>query len=260
MSISLTTSETSFVDFHPSIDLGAKARANHVLPAEEMVSTDASRGESFFPGLSESSIRAINQIAQVSTRPNGTMMFFEGDRATGVYLLYEGRANVLTANAEGKTLILKIALPGDVLGLNAVLAGTSHTATVQTVRPCRFAFIVREDFLKLVKEHSDACLYFAQRLSRDCHSAYDVIRSMCNPVSARLARFLISCCANRDVCEGTVRAKVVLTHETIAQHIGCSRETVCRTLSDFKRKGLAELVGTTLVVHDRAALECLNVS
>jgi Crp-like helix-turn-helix protein len=68
------------------------------------------------------------------------------------------------------------------------------------------------------------------------------------------------CCANRDVCEGTVRAKVVLTHETIAQHIGCSRETVCRTLSNFKRKGLAELVGTTLVVHDRAALECLNVS
>lgn len=186
------------------------------------------------------------------------MMFFDGDPATGVYLLYEGRANVLTANAQGKTLILKIALPGDVLGLNAVLAGTSHAVTVQTVRPCRFAFITREDFLKLVKEHSDACLYFAQRLSRDCHAAYEVIRSMCNPVSARLARFLISCCANRDVCEGTVRAKVVLTHEIIAQRIGCSRETVCRTLSDFKRKGFAELVGTTLVVYDRTALECLS--
>ena len=37
-------------------------------------------------------------------------------------------------------------------------------------------------------------------------------------------------------------------------------DTVCRTLSNFKRKGVAELVGTTLMVHDPAALECLSVS
>jgi CRP-like cAMP-binding protein len=43
-------------------------------------------------------------------------MFLEGDTARGVYLLYEGRANILTANAEGRTLILRIALPGDVFG------------------------------------------------------------------------------------------------------------------------------------------------
>jgi CRP-like cAMP-binding protein len=103
-------------------------------------------------------------------------------------------------------------------------------------------------------------LYFAQRLGRDCHSAYELIRSMCNPVSARLARFLISCCAKGHENEGTIRANVVLTRETIAQRIGCSRETVCRALSNFKRKGLAEFVGTTLLVHDPAALECLSVT
>ena len=157
-------------------------------------------------------------------------------------------------------MILRVALPGDVLGLNSVLAGTSHAVTVETLQACQFAFIAREDFLKFVKEHSDACLYFAQRLGRDCHAAYDVIRSMCNPVSTRLARFLISCCAKGDENQGTVRAYVALTHETIAERIGCSRETVCRTLSDFKRKGVAEFVGTTLLVHDPAALECLSIS
>ena len=218
------------------------------------------KSQNLLPALSESSICAIKQISHVRRRPKGTILFSEGDTASGVYILFEGRANVLAANTEGKILILRVALPGDVLGLNSVLAGTPHGVTVETIQACVFAFIARDDFLKVIKEHTDACLYFAQRLGRECQSAYDVIRSMCNPVSKRLARFLISCCAKGHENEGTVRAYVVLTHETIAERIGCSRETVCRTLRDFKRKGLAELVGTTLLVHDPGALECLSIS
>jgi CRP/FNR family transcriptional regulator, cyclic AMP receptor protein len=174
--------------------------------------------------------------------------------------LCEGRANIVTANAEGKTLVLRVALPGDVLGLNSVLTGTPHTATLETSQPCRFAFIAREDFLRFIKEHSDACLYFAQRLGQDCHSAYDLARSMASPVSRRLARFLVSCCGNGCVEEGIVRVKPFLTHESIAQRIGCSRETVSRLLSNFRRRGIAELVGTTLLVHDRTTLESLSAS
>jgi len=259
MSIGLATSQTGFLDFRPLMDSGSRRDASQVSPV--VVDPKANpKSQNFLPDLSESSIFAINQISHVRRRPKGTILFFEGDTASGVYVLSEGRANVLAANTEGKILILRVALPGDVLGLNSVLAGTSHSVTVETIQACRFAFIARDDFLKVIKEHTDACLYFAQRLGRECQSAYDVIRSMCNPVSTRLARFLISCCAKGHETEGTVRAYVVLTHETIAERICCSRETVCRTLGDFKRKGIAELVGTTLLVHDPAALECLSIS
>jgi len=240
------------------MDSGGNLDASQVSPVVDLNAEPID--QNFLPGMSELSIRAINQISHLRKRPKRTILFFEGDTTSGVYVLFEGRANVLTANTEGKTLILRVALPGDVLGLNSVLAGMSHAVTVETIQACQFAFIAREDFLKFVKEHSDACLYFAQRLGRDYHAAFDVIRSMCNPVSTRLARFLLSCCANGHENEGVVRAYVVLTHETIAQRIGCSRETVSRTLSDFKRKGVAELVGTTLLVHDPVALECLSVS
>ena len=194
MSIGLATCQTGFLDFRPRMDSGGKRDATQVSPVVVDPKADP-KSQNFLPGLSEPAIRAINQISHVRMRPKGTILFFEGDTASGVYILFEGRANILTANTEGKTLILRVAQPGDVLGLNSVLAGTSHAVTVETLQACRFAFIASEDFLKFVKEHIDACLYFAQRLGRDCHSAYDVIRSMCNPVSARLARFLISCCA-----------------------------------------------------------------
>lgn len=257
MSTGLATFGTTFLDLRSPLDSRAKARPSPILPVTGLNSTEVSEGNSFFSGLSEPSIRAINEIAHVRRRPKGAIMFFEGDAAHGVYILYEGLANVLTGYTEGKTLILKTALPGDVLGLTSVLAGTSHAVTVEVVQSCRFAFIARQDFLGLVKEHSDACLYFAQHLGRDCHFAYDVIRSTGDPVPKRLARFLMTCCANARVFDGILHATVALTRGAIAQRIGCTRETVSRTLSDFKRRRVAELVGTALVVHDRAALESL---
>jgi CRP/FNR family transcriptional regulator len=155
---------------------------------------------------------------------------------------------------------LRVAQPGDVLGLNSVLAGTSYAITVETLQPCRFTFIAREEFLKLIQEHGDACLYFAQRLGQDCQSAYDVIRSIASPVETRLARFLVSCCSNECAEEGIVRVKFSLTKEAIGQRIGCTRETVSRMLSSFRRRGVAELVGTTLLVYNRAALQSLSAS
>ena len=260
MSTALVTVEPELLDFRPEIDRGAKGSAGRRLPLPGPGSAGKITGDILSSILSDPSIRLINQIAHFGRQPEHTIIFLEGEKARGVYILYEGRANVLTTTIEGKTLILKVALPGDVLGVTSVLAGTSYSFTAETIEACRFAFIAHGDFLKFVKEHSDACLYFAHQLSRDCHSAHEMIRSMGNPVSKRLARFLISCCANGYVAEGIVRAKLFLTHETIAQHIGCSRETVSRTFSDFKRKRVAELDGSTLLVHDRAALESLSVS
>lgn len=260
MSTALATLEPGLLDFGQEIDSGAKSRARCLPPLSGRGSAEKLTGNILSSILSDPSIRLINQIAHFSRQPEHTVIFLEGEKARGVYILCEGRANVLTTTIEGKTLILKIALPGEVLGVTSVLAGTSYGFTAETIEPCRFAFIAHEDFLKFIKEHSDGCLYFAHHLSRDCNSAYETIRSMGNPISKRLARFLISCCANGYVTEGIVRAKLVLTHETIAQHIGCSRESVSRTFSDLKRKRVAELVGSTLLVHDRAALESLSVS
>ena len=87
MSIGLATSETRFVDFGLPIDSDAKGHASEVLPVAELDLTGALKGNGFFSDLSEPSIHAINQIALVGRRPEGTIMFFEGDTARGVYIV-----------------------------------------------------------------------------------------------------------------------------------------------------------------------------
>ena len=260
MSIELVTPKIKFFEFRPATESEANGRSEYRLATLGRRPIDKLKGNGFFSDLSELSIRTMDQIAHLRTYAEGSVIFLEGDKARGIYILYEGRANVLTASTEGRTSILKTSVPGDVLGLSSVLAGTSHEVTVETVQPCQLGFVAREDFLRFVKQHSDACLLFAQHLGRDCNSAYEMIRSFRDPVSKRLARFLIACCSNGFVTDGIVRARLICTRETIAQRIGCSRETVSRTLSDFRRKGLAELVGTTLLVRDRSSLELITVS
>jgi CRP/FNR family transcriptional regulator len=89
--------------------------------------------------------------------------------------------------------------------------------------------------------------------------AYDVIRSigLSNSAAEKLARFLVEWAGDGRPSGGVVRVKLTLTHEEMAQLIGCSRETVSRTLSEFKRQRLVEVNGATLVVRDLEALEDL---
>jgi CRP/FNR family transcriptional regulator len=131
--------------------------------------------------------------------------------------------------------------------------------TAEILQPAELAFIPRTDFLNFITAHGDACLHFASLLSRDCRAAYEVARSigLSQSVSERLAKFLLDWSLNGTAMNGPVRVTLALTHEEIAQLIGASRETVTRTLSEFKKQRTIELHGSTLILKNKPALESL---
>jgi len=73
----------------------------------------------------------------------------------------------------------------------------------------------------------------------------------------KFARFLFEQIARGEKVDGEVRATLTLTHEEIAQMIGSSRETVTRLFSDFKRREILQVKGSTVIVRDFAALRKL---
>jgi len=227
------------------------------LPIVDNCSTCELRKPGFFCGLSQQTVKALDEIKHTSSYPEGALVFMEGQAARGVYLVCQGRVKMMTTNSDGKTLILKIAEPGEILGVHSIITGKPHELTVETLQPSQLAFIPREAFLNFLKDNADACLHAAQHISRDCQSAYDVIRSigLSHSVSEKLARLLLQWTLSGKVSNGAIRVNLTLTHEEIAQLIGSSRETVTRTLSDFKKQGVIELHGSALLVRNKAALE-----
>jgi CRP/FNR family transcriptional regulator len=170
--------------------------------------------------------------------------------------LCRGRAKLSTTSREGKTLIVRIAEAGEILGLHAVITGGPYELTVETMEPCQLDFVGRDDLLRFLKGHADGSLQATQHLARDCSAAYGVVRSigLSNSVSQRFARFLLKTAADGNENNGTVRVRMALTHEEISQLVGTSRETITRLLSEFRRKQMAELKGSTLIIHNRPKL------
>lgn len=243
----------------PIFGTPAKLHSPYGLPIVDNCSSCKLRAENFFCALSPESRRDLDLLKHSTSYPEGALVFVEGQAARGVYIVCQGKAKLMTTNRDGKTLILKIAQPGEILGLQSVMSGQAHELTAETLQPCQLAFIAREDFLRFLKGHGDACLHAAQHVSRECQSAYDSIRSLglSHSVSERLAHLLLQWAAEGTASNGVTRSKTSLTHEEIAQLIGSSRETVTRLLSEFRKRKIAELNGSTLLVLDRAKLEAL---
>lgn len=217
------------------------------------------REERLFCNLPEPSVRALAAITASAAYPKGATLFVEGQPARGVFILCSGRVKLSTSSADGKTLILRISEPGEVLGLPATVTGTSYELTADIIEPAQANFIARNDFLNFLKENGEAALRVAQQLGETYHSAIAEMRTigLSHSASEKLARFLLEWTANCPEEKGQVRIKMTLTHEEIAQMIGSSRETVTRLLADFRRKQLVQVVGSTLILRSKADLEAI---
>lgn len=219
------------------------------------------RNDSFFCQLPPAALSTLQRIKQTAVYPRGSVLFSEGQTTRGVFILCRGRVKLTVNSREGKEMILKLVRPGEVLGLNATILDREYEATAETMYPCQVDFIRRDDFLRFLKQHGDAVLKAAQHMGRYCDSAYDTIRSLglIQSVQERLAKLLFDLASDTHAKSGSA-INIGLCHEELAQLIGSSRESVTRTLGDFKRNKIAELRGATLRILDREAIAALALA
>jgi len=203
-----------------------------------------------FCKMAPDAVEALDQSKFLGVYPKGSLLFVEGEQARGVFILCSGRAKLTTSSTEGRTLIVKIASPGEVLGASATLLGRPYEVSAETLEPAQVSFIRREDFLRLLTSFPEACMHTAQQLSEKYESAQKEIRTLglAQTTSEKLAKLILDWTAGGEPTTQGVRLQVLLTHEEIAQMIGTTRETVTRLLSDFKRKKLISVKGSNFFV------------
>src|SRR5277367_5056563 len=114
------------------------------------------RHSGFFCDLPKGSVEDLEKIKFASAFPQGAILFVEGQDVRGVYIICSGRVKLSTTSREGKTLILRIAEPGEVLGLHATVSGKPYELTAETLQPCQLDFIKRDDFQRFLQNHADA--------------------------------------------------------------------------------------------------------
>jgi CRP/FNR family cyclic AMP-dependent transcriptional regulator len=226
--------------------LGCKMRADHI-----------------FCDLPTTALQAFEQMKYATAYPKGAVLFVEGQAPRGIFVLCKGRVKLSICSTDGKTLILKIAEAGEVLGLSATLSGKPYELTAETIDPCQINFVKREDFMRFLRDHSEACLRVAEQLSDKYNAACREIRSLglSHSAAEKLAKLLLEWTnKNGEANKTEPRVKLALTHEEIAQMIGTSRETVTRLFAELKKKQVVQSKGSTLVIKNKAALKAIATS
>jgi CRP/FNR family transcriptional regulator, cyclic AMP receptor protein len=221
------------------------------------------RAEHIFCDLPASALQALESIKFATAFPTGSVLFVEDQAPRGIFVICKGRVKLSICSTDGRTLILKIAEAGEVLGLSASVCGKPYELTAESVEPCQITFVKREDFLRFLKENSEACLRVAEQLSEKYAAVCRTIRSLILSHSAaeRLASLLLEWMVkDGEKAKTETRIKLSLTHEELAQMIGTSRETVTRLFAEMKRQNILQGKGSTLVIRNAAALKAFGTA
>lgn len=215
------------------------------------------REDRLFCHLTPAALKQLSSIKSSAMYPKGALLFLEGQQPRGVFILCQGKVKLSMSSRDGKTIILKLAEAGEVLGLSATVSGRPYEVTAELVEPTQASFIARDQFLGFLKANGDAALRVAEQLSANYHSAYEEIRTLGLTASAseKLAKLILQWSSDAGDAKSSLKLRVSLTHEEIAEMIGTSRETVSRLFSDFKKKQLLEVKGSTLIIRNKSALQ-----
>lgn len=195
--------------------------------------------------------------------PKGGLLFSEGQMAHGVFLLHSGRAKEFVASSTGKTAIVGVVGPGEILGLSAILAGGLFESTVRTLESTCVHYVRKAFFLHLVKNSSEFSQKVAAQLMRNCERANAGIRrfGVSSSVTERFARLLLEWAecplSNTDKGATGPRILVTMTHEEISQCLGSSRESITRILGELRKKKWITTTGTVWTISNEAEIRKL---
>ena len=220
------------------------------------------RGKHLFCTMDDNAIEKFDNIGTPVQFTRGAVIFREGDNCGSVHVLCSGRVKLSATSREGRTLILKIARAGEVLGLSAALAGQPYEVTAETVEPCRLKTIRRQALLDFLDRNPDASMRAARTVAQEYKAAFSEVRRLALPATAsgRVAGLLLDW--SRDQAPANApqgRCVMTLTHEEIASMTATTRETVTRVLGQLKRDQLISIRGASLTVLQPQALERLAV-
>jgi CRP/FNR family cyclic AMP-dependent transcriptional regulator len=189
--------------------------------------------------------------------PRGAVLFMEGQTAFGIFAVCSGQVKLSLSSLEGKSIILRIAEAGELIGLPATLSGKPYEVTAEVLQPAWINFIPRQAFLRFLRLNPAAVYQVAQLLTDSHYAGHEVIQllGLSHSAPERLARFVLGWSANH--ARGRDLLRIALTHEEIGEMVGVTRETVTRILTAFKKRNLLTIKGATVTICNRAALQSL---
>jgi CRP/FNR family transcriptional regulator len=209
-----------------------------------------------FGSLSAAALREFHSLGICHHYPAHKVIIREGFPADHVIIIRDGRAKLVASSSEGRLLLLRIAGPGDILGLAALFHGALYRVDAETVATSTIKFIPRADFLRFMETCPDVALIASRALALEYNCALLSAPRLALRTSAagKLASTLLDWARMEELDNRPAHSSLPisfsmqLSQEELGNMAGLSRETVSRLLTRFRLDGQIDQI------HDRMTL------
>ncbi|HVM44047.1 MAG TPA: Crp/Fnr family transcriptional regulator [Gemmatimonadales bacterium] len=220
-----------------------------------MPATDVLRKVPLFSDLSEGDLASFAEVTREREYPKNSVILFEDDPGDSLYIVSSGQVKVVLIGEDGREVILSVLGDGDFFGEMALIDDEPRSAHVIAMKDSQLLVLRRDDFQSQVAMHPQIALKLLRVLVQRLRRADEKIGGLVLlDVNGRVARLLL------DLADESGGPKITrrLTHHTIAQMIGSSRETVSRAMRELVDRGLIETTRREIAIKDRDGLVALT--
>ena len=205
-----------------------------------------------FSGLHRDELARFAELTRERAYPKGSVILFQDDPGDSLFVLRQGRVKVVLIGEDGREVILGVLEPGAHFGELALIDDQPRSAHVIAMDDAQLLILRREDFRRRVEANPTVAWALLTELSRRLRRADQKIGGLVLlDVPGRISRLLLDLADEA----GGPNIDKPLTHQTIAQMIGASRETVSRAMKEFQDAGLILVERRRIAIGDRDALE-----
>jgi CRP/FNR family cyclic AMP-dependent transcriptional regulator len=187
-------------------------------------------------------IKHLSENREVRHYKKKDIVFREGEYPRWLYFVESGKVKIFKTSEDGRELIVKVAQQGDFLGFLALFKEDAYPESAAALDDCSIKLVPKQDFAALVFGNRDVNARFIKMLaSHIAEREQQLIELAYNSVRKRVATALTHLCDQ----SGPI---IHLLREDLAALAGTAKETLIRTLTDFKNEGMVDIKDGVITV------------
>ncbi len=212
-----------------------------------MIDKNILRKIKLFESINDLELEALSKHFVFRKFPKNSVIINEGDTASSMYIILDGRVKVYLNDEHGKEVTLNIQEPGDYFGEVSLFDDGKRSASIMTLEKCQFALLEKQEFIKCMGSNPQLALTIIKGLTFRLRVLSENVRNLALlDVYGRVTRTLIELATERD---GKQVITEKLTQIDLASRVGASPKMVSRILKDLKTGGYISKHGQHLVIN-----------
>jgi CRP/FNR family transcriptional regulator, cyclic AMP receptor protein len=185
------------------------------------------------------------------------LIYSEGNHPNCLYYVISGKVKVIISNEDGKELVTELYSPGDFLGYVALLEGGVYRDTAKAMEETELAVIPGADFEELINNNREVTHKFIRLLAKNVSEKEKQLLGMAyNSLRKKVADALLLL-QNKYRQKDDQKFSIDINRDSLATIAGTAKESLIRTLSDFRNEKLIDIVDGNIIIINQEKLECL---